>query len=129
MIASIAANTQEVSNTEIIEILNKQNEMLQHRLDALEKQIDDVLWFNKVGDLCYVDKVFMTGPPVWNEKNPSSQGAGNPTKFWSYIFIPKTVKEGQKYPLIVLPHGGVHASFDTYYTHIVRELVTQGISL
>jgi len=126
MLAAIAIKAQEVSNTEILEMLNKQNEMLQHRLDVLEKQIDDVLWYNKVGDLCHVDKVFMTGPPVWNEKNPSGQGAGNPTKFWSYIFIPKTVKDGQKYPLIILPHGGVHASFDTYYTHIVREFMAQG---
>ena len=27
---------------------------------------------------------------------------------------------------MVLPHGGVHADFTTYYTHIVRELVSQG---
>lgn len=27
---------------------------------------------------------------------------------------------------MVLPHGGVHADFTTYYTHIVRELVNQG---
>jgi len=25
-----------------------------------------------------------------------------------------------------LPHGGVHADFTTYYTHIVRELLAQG---
>ncbi len=28
--------------------------------------------------------------------------------------------------MIVLPHGGVHSDFSTYYTHIVRELVAQG---
>jgi dipeptidyl aminopeptidase/acylaminoacyl peptidase len=32
----------------------------------------------------------------------------------------------KKYPLIVFPHGGVHADFSTYYAHIVRELVAQG---
>lgn len=124
--SALQTMAQETSNAEITKLLQEQNEMLQHRLDALEKQIDDLLWYEKVGDLCYVDKVFMTGPPLWKEKNPTAQGAGNPTKFWSYIFIPKTVKEGTKYPLIVLPHGGVHASFDTYYTHIVREFVAQG---
>ena len=29
-------------------------------------------------------------------------------------------------PLLVLPHGGVHADFTTYYAHIVRELLAQG---
>jgi len=27
--------------------------------------------------------------------------------------------------LIVLPHGGVHANFSTYYSHIVKELIAQ----
>ena len=31
----------------------------------------------------------------------------------------------KKYPLIVLPHGGVHADFTTYYAHIIRELIAQ----
>ncbi|HAN79650.1 MAG TPA: S9 family peptidase, partial [Bacteroidales bacterium] len=110
----------------IIELLTKQNEALQHRLDVLEKMTDDVLWFQRVGDVAFVDKIFHTGPPLWKEKNPDGQGAGNPVKIWSYVFIPKNAVEGKKYPLMVLPHGGVHASFDTYYTHIIRELVTQG---
>lgn len=110
----------------IIDLLIKQNEALQHRLDVLEKMTDDVLWYNKVGDVAFVDKIFHTGPPLWKEKNPDGQGAGNPVKIWSYVFIPKNAVEGKKYPLMVLPHGGVHASFDTYYTHIIRELVAQG---
>lgn len=57
----------------------------------------------------------MTGPPLWKEKNFNAQGAGNPTKFWSYVFIPKNIDESKKYPLIVFPHGGVHADFTTYY--------------
>jgi dipeptidyl aminopeptidase/acylaminoacyl peptidase len=53
-------------------------------------------------------------------------GANNPLKFWCYVFIPKNMLEGKKYPLLILPHGGVHADFTTYYTHIIRELVYQG---
>ncbi len=101
-------------------------EYLEHRLDILEKKIDDVLWFEKLRDYAFVDKVFMTGPPKWKEKNPTAQGAGNPLKFWSYVFIPRGIDFNKKYPLIVLPHGGVHASFTTYYTHIVKEMLFQG---
>jgi dipeptidyl aminopeptidase/acylaminoacyl peptidase len=52
-------------------------------------------------------------------------GAGNPVKFWSYIFVPKDIDPSKKYPLLVFPHGGVHSDFSTYYTHIIRELMAQ----
>lgn len=99
---------------------------LDHRLDVLEKNVDDLLWFERVGDLAYVDKIYITGPPPAKESNPTGQGAGNPLKFWSYVFIPRDADPAKKYPLIVFPHGGVHANFTTYYTHIIREMVTQG---
>lgn len=105
---------------------NSQFTSLGHRLDILEKKIDDVQWYNKVGDIAIIDKVYLTGPPLAVEKNPTGQGAGNPVKIWNYIFIPKDADPTKKYPLLVFPHGGVHANFDTYYTHIVREMVSQG---
>lgn len=106
--------------------VDKINNTLHHRLDIIEKRIDDLLWYERVGDIAHIDKLYMTGPPLWKEKNPNAQGAGNPTKFWSYVFIPKNIDAAKKYPLIVFPHGGVHADFTTYYTHIVRELIAQG---
>ena len=114
---------------ELMESINKVNanfDDLSHRFDVLEKKIDDVQWYNKVGDIAYIDKVYLTGPPLAVEKNTTGQGAGNPVKIWSYIFIPKNADPTKKYPLLVFPHGGVHANFDTYYTHIIRELVSQG---
>jgi len=106
--------------------LKQQFEDLNHRLDQLEKSIDDILWFERVGDVALVDKVRIVGPPRWKEPNPAAQGAGNPIKFYTYVFIPKDLDRSKKYPLIVLPHGGSHASFDTYHTHIIREMVGQG---
>jgi dipeptidyl aminopeptidase/acylaminoacyl peptidase len=116
-------------NTELMNAINKAGsnfEALDHRLDVIEKKIDDVYWYNKVGDIAFIDKVYITGPPPAKESNPTGQGAGNPVKFWNYIFIPKGADPDKKYPLIVFPHGGVHANFDTYYTHIIREMVSQG---
>lgn len=108
-----------------IDSLINYNENLEHRLDELEKNIDDVLWFQKVGDVAFIDKVFMTGPPKWKELDTTDPGAGNPVKIWSYVFIPKNLDFNKKYPLIVLPHGGVHSNFSTYYSHIVKELIAQ----
>lgn len=106
--------------------LNNQQESLNHTLDQLQKLADDILWFERTGDIAFVDKLYIYGPPQWKEKNPTAMGAGSPVKFWTYAFFPKSLDPSRKYPLILLPHGGVHADFTTYYTHIIRELVSQG---
>lgn len=123
---SIVAQPGNAELLRAIEGIGRQFESLSHRLDVLEKKIDDIYWYDKVGDVAWIDKVYMTGPPPANNPNPTGQGAGNPLKFWSYVFIPKDADPGKKYPLLVFPHGGVHADFNTYYTHIVREMVAQG---
>ncbi|NOU61515.1 alpha/beta hydrolase family protein [Marinifilum caeruleilacunae] len=105
--------------------LQNYNENLDHRMDRLEKMVDDLIWFERVGDVAHIDKLYIYGPPKWKEKNPTAKGAGNPVKFWTYAFFPKNIDVNKKYPLIVLPHGGVHGDFTTYYTHIVRELIAQ----
>ena len=97
-----------------------------HRYDILEKKIDDVLWFHRVGDIAFIDKVLILGPPAAKIKNPTAMGANNPLRFSSYVFIPKNIDVNKKYPLIVLVHGGVHADFGTYHVHIIRELMAQG---
>ncbi len=97
-----------------------------HTLDMLYKKIDDLLWFERVGDVATVDKVRLWGPPRWKEDSDTAIGAGQPLKFWAYVFIPAQIDRSRKAPLLVFPHGGVHGDFTTYYTHIVRELLAQG---
>ncbi len=96
-----------------------------HSFDAVMKKVDDVLWFDRLGDIAHIDKIFTTGPARHRELNPTGEGAGNPVKIWSYVFIPKSVKEGQKYPLMVYVHGGIHGDMSTYNTHMIRELISQ----
>ncbi len=116
-----------------LEGLSTQLEQLQgtvdgrrHYLDVLHKKIDDVLWFERVGDLAAIDKVRLWGPPRWKEESDTAIGAGQPLKFWAYVFIPRDLDRSKRAPLLVFPHGGVHGDFTTYYTHIVRELLAQG---
>lgn len=101
-------------------------ESVGHQLDVLAKLVDDLLWFERVNDVAVVEKVRIYGPPRWKEPNPTGVGAGNHLKFWAYLFTPRGFAEAGRLPLLVLPHGGVHADFTTYYAHIVRELLAQG---
>lgn len=113
--------------TKEIEQLKSQISNLRHTYDRMQKSIDDLLMFERVGDVAYIDKVYLTGPPKPDrvEKNKDRQGYGNPLRFQTYIFIPRDVDPSKKYPLLVLPHGGVHSNFNTFYTHIIRELMAQ----
>lgn len=118
----------QVSNDEL---LKGQQELLEEfrnlrfRLDVLEKTIDDIQWHHRVGDLAHIDKIFMAGAPPRGHESATTLNETNPIKFWSYIFIPKDIDPSKKYPLLVFSHGGVHGDFNTYYTHIIRELMAQ----
>lgn len=107
--------------------LKNQISNLRHTFDGIEKKLDDILWYDKVGDVAFIDKVIITGPPKPDrvEKNKTRQGYGNPLAFSSYIFIPRDIDPNKKYPLLLFPHGGVHSDFNTFYAHIIRELMAQ----
>ncbi|MEE8573618.1 MAG: alpha/beta fold hydrolase [Gemmatimonadota bacterium] len=121
---------QEGSSIEDVQrTLERHVESLQHRLNALSRQIDDIMFFQRLGDVAEIDIVRITGPALRNEPNPTAQGAGNPFRFYSYVFVPKDLDRSKQQPLIVFPHGGVHSNFTTYYTHILRELVEQGYTI
>lgn len=117
------------SKDDAVKSLERKFESLNHRLDMLEKVSDDILWYNKVGDIAYIDKVRHYGPPLAKVENPTAMGAQNPVRFYSYVFIPKKITGQKTYPFVVFPHGGVHSNFSTYYAHIVRELIGQGYSV
>jgi dipeptidyl aminopeptidase/acylaminoacyl peptidase len=110
-----------------IQALEGRLEQAQFTLDAVMKKVDDLLWFQRVDDVADIDKVFIPTVPVPKEK--PTYGIANerhPFRMYAYTFIPKKADRGRKHPLLLLPHGGVHADFDTYYVHIVRELMEEG---
>lgn len=123
---SALALAQQDPTRSVLDRIERSEEGIGHQLDVLAKQIDDLAWEQRVGDVAVVEKVRIYGPPLWKEANPNAIGAGNPFRFYAYLFTPKESFGGAKLPLLVFPHGGVHADFTTYYTHIVRELIAQG---
>jgi dipeptidyl aminopeptidase/acylaminoacyl peptidase len=120
---------QEADLAQVQRTLERQNQSLGHRIDVLERQIDNLMFFNRLGDIAEIDIVRLTGPALRYEPNPTAQGAGNPFRFYAYVFIPKDLDRTKKHPLIVFPHGGVHASFTSGSTNVLREMLAQGYTV
>ncbi len=99
-------------------------------LDSLSKKLDDLLWYQKLGDVAEIDKSEYGGLPPAHVKKPKEPGATNPLIIHAYTFIPKNLDRSHKQPLIVFVHQGVHASLDTGIdAHLIRELVLQGYTI
>jgi dipeptidyl aminopeptidase/acylaminoacyl peptidase len=97
-----------------------------HIYDQILKQIDDLTWYQRIGDLAEIEKVHYAGPAGYI-KNPNAQDAGNALVVAAYALIPKSLDRTKKYPLIVFTHGGMHLNFLTdLYGTMVRELIQQG---
>ena len=96
---------------------------------SLSRQIDEQMLFHRLADLAVVDKVRYTGPPPRFAKNPTAPGAKNPVVIPAYTLMPKKYSTGQKLPLIVFAHGGVHGHVGTQYVNVLRELLQQGYAV
>ena len=114
---------------EIKALLERQFESLRHQIDGLNRRIDDIMFFHRVGDIADIDIVQFTGPPPRYQPNPTAQGAGNPLRIRAYVFVPKNLDRSKKQPLIVYPHGGVHSNFSTGTTNRLREMLEQGYTI
>jgi dipeptidyl aminopeptidase/acylaminoacyl peptidase len=100
------------------------------QMQSLEKKMDDLLWYQKLGDVADIDKNEYTGPPQAHPRKPKEPGATNPILLHLYTFIPKKLDRSKPQPLIVFVHQGVHASLDTSIdAHLIRELVEQGYTV
>jgi dipeptidyl aminopeptidase/acylaminoacyl peptidase len=97
-----------------------------HQGQQIRKDIDDWMWFSRMADIAKVDKVRFTSKPP-KMSNPTGQGYGNPLIISAYTFIPLTLKAGQKAPLVVLVHQGIHGNFETLLDlRTTRELLAEG---
>jgi dipeptidyl aminopeptidase/acylaminoacyl peptidase len=98
--------------------------------DILLKRMDDLMWYQKVGDIADIDKSEYGGAPNPHIKNKKAPGATNPLIIHVYTFIPKKLDRSKKQPLIVYVHQGVHQSLDTTIdAHMIRELLEQGYTI
>lgn len=126
--AQTAPSSQTTSSpaSELSERVRMLEENLRFSDQGLAKSIDDLLWYQKLGDVALIDKVRYTSKPPHVVKNPTGQGATNPVIIPAYTFVGKKFASAKKLPMLVFVHDGVHGDFSTLYAHVVRELVEQG---
>ena len=104
--------------------LERHDESMDRAFEDVDREIDDVLWYFKLGDAANIAKYRVaTSKPV-RMRNATGQGAGNPLVMPVYVFTPKNVKG--RAPMVVFVHGGVHGRLETTYAHIFREMLEEG---
>src|SRR5262245_40786338 len=97
--------------------------------ELLSRKIDEQALFQALTDIAQCDRVRYTGPPPRVVKNPTAPGAKNPVIISAYTFLPKKYLSGQKLPLMVFAHGGVHGNVGANYANVCRELLGQGYAI
>ena len=92
--------------------------------------MNELLWFQRLGDVALVDKVRFTGPPPRATNNPAPPPGSNEVVVSALTFLPRDRSHSGRLPLIVLAHGEIHGNVATDEdAHVVRELVQQGYAV
>jgi acetyl esterase/lipase len=101
-----------------------------HLDTRLTRQMNELLWFQRLGDVALVDKVRFTGPPPRTTNNPAPPPGSNEVVISALTFLPRERSPARQLPLIVLAHGEIHGNVASDEdAHIVRELVQQGYAV
>ncbi|MGZ8798166.1 MAG: S9 family peptidase, partial [Thermoanaerobaculia bacterium] len=104
--------------------LSRHDSSMDRAFEDVDREIDDALWYFKLGDAANIQKYRIASSKPVRMKNATGQGAGNPIIIPLYVFSPKNLKS--RAPMLVFVHGGVHGRLDTNYANIFRELLDQG---
>jgi dipeptidyl aminopeptidase/acylaminoacyl peptidase len=95
------------------------------QLDAkLSRQMNELLWRQRLDDVAIVDKVNFTGPPPRGTNGITPPAGSNEVVISALTFMPRGKWRYHKLPLIVLAHPEIHgnvASDD--FAIVVRELI------
>ena len=102
-----------------------------HQFNTLHKTSDDALIYLRLQEVAHIDKVRITGPSPYYQPGSECRFKdslkANPLIFQAYVFFPKEVKQGRKYPMVIFSHGGIHSAVSSpSLTHVAKELLAQG---
>lgn len=100
-----------------------------HTDAKLSRQLNELLWFQRLGEVARVDKIHFTGPPPHDTNGVAPPRGSNDVIIPALTFLPRERRSG-KLPLVVFVHGEVHGNVTSdEEAVIVRELVEQGYAV
>jgi len=107
---------------------------LQDALDHLDakltRQMNELLWFQRLADVASVDSLRFAGPPPRATNGPALPFGTNGVIVSALTFLPREPVYARKLPLIIFVHGDIHGNMATEEDlHVVRELVQQGYAV
>ncbi len=100
-------------------------------LDAkLSRQMNELLWLERLRDLAVIDKVRFTGPPPHTTNDPAPPAGSNEVIVSALTFMPRHHSGWRKLPLIVFAHSEIHGNLvSDEEAHVVRDLIRQGYAV
>ncbi|HEY6169913.1 MAG TPA: S9 family peptidase, partial [Verrucomicrobiae bacterium] len=125
-----AASTRGAETNEVAKQLDGLGEALGHTQTLLARQLNELIWFQRLSDVAFVDKVRFTGPPPRTTNNPTPPSGSNEVIVSALTFLPRDVSRSKRLPLIVLAHGEIHGNVASDEdANVVRELIQQGYAV
>lgn len=110
--------------------LDALQESLGHTDAKLSRQLNEILWTQRLSDVALVDKIRFAGPPPLDTNGIAAPFGSNDVVCSAMTFMPRDGVADRKLPLVVFVHGEIHGNVASDEdTVIVRELVRQGYAV
>ncbi len=124
LVLLLLAATTLSAQQDISKALESHGRSTSRSFENVEREIDDVLWYFKLGDVANIQKYRIASSKPRREENKTAISAGNMLVLPVYVFSPKNLTG--KAPMLVFAHGGVHGRLTAEYAHIFREAMERG---
>jgi dipeptidyl aminopeptidase/acylaminoacyl peptidase len=105
-------------------------EGLSHVEAKLSRQMNELLWLQRLEGIAVIDKVRFTGPPPRSTNNPAPPAGSNEVIVSALTFMPRHKSHWGKLPLIVFAHSEIHGNMvSDEEAHVIGELVQKGYAV
>src|ERR1051325_1568508 len=86
---------------------------LTHLDSKLTRQLNELLWFQRLNDLAIVDTLHFAGPPPRATNGLAPPAGSNDVLISALTFLPRQRSHLRKLTLIVFAHGEIHGNVAT----------------
>lgn len=127
IVTSIARGT---GTNELAERMQALETSHAHTDAKLSRQLNELLWFQRLSEIARVDKIRFVGPPSSGTNGIAPPAGSNDVIISAFTFLPRKQPIAGQLPLVVFVHGEIHGNVASDEDAvIVRELVQRGYAV